>query len=338
VFAFSRQTFTQYPDWWVATSPALANPVRLTDINPQMKDLAISAGTRLINYTSDKGDKLQGALYLPANYEPGKKYPLLVTIYEKRSQNLHGFVNPSETQTPNARMYTSRGYAVFDPDITYKINDPGMSAVWSVIPAVKAVIATGMIDEKNVGLWGHSWGGYQTAFLVTQTNIFKSAIAGAALTDMVSMYSSIYWNTGGSNQAIFESSQGRFKGNFIDNYEAYIRNSPVFHADKVKTPLMLLHNDKDGAVDFNQGVIYFNTLRQLQKDVIMLEYVGENHGVSRPVNQRDYARRMSEYFDHYLKGDTAPEWLKNGIPRLQITDHLTARKDSTIATPRIISQ
>jgi len=150
----------------------------------------------------------------------------------------------------------------------------------------------------------------------------------------VSMYSSIYWNTGGSNQAIFESSQGRFKGNFIDNYEAYIRNSPVFHADKVKTPLMLLHNDKDGAVDFNQGVIYFNTLRQLQKEVIMLEYVGENHGVSRPVNQRDYARRMSEWFDHYLKGDQAPDWMTNGVPRLQIADHLYNRRDSTIATPR----
>src|SRR5690606_2146814 len=126
---------------------------------------------------------------------------------------------------------------IFDPDIVYEVNDPGMSAVWAVIPAVKAAIETGIVDPERVGLWGHSWGGYQTAFLVTQTNIFKSAIAGAALTDMVSMYSSIYWNTGGSNQAIFESSQGRFKGNFIDNYEAYIRNSPVFHADKVKTPL-----------------------------------------------------------------------------------------------------
>jgi dipeptidyl aminopeptidase/acylaminoacyl peptidase len=334
MFAFSRGTFSEFPDWWVSNSPTLANPTRVSDVNPVLSELAISSGTRLIDYTSSKGDKLQGALYLPANYEPGKKYPLLVTIYEKRSQNKNNFVNPSETQTPNARMYTSRGYAVFDPDITYKINDPGMSAVWSVIPAVKAAIATGMIDEKNVGLWGHSWGGYQTAFLVTQTDIFKSAVAGAALTDMVSMYSSIYWNTGGSNQAIFESSQGRFKGNFIDNYEAYIRNSPVFHADKVKTPLMLLHNDKDGAVDFNQGVIYFNTLRQLQKEVIMLEYVGENHGVSRPVNQRDYARRMSEWFDHYLKGDQAPDWMTNGVPRLQIADHLYNRRDSTIATPR----
>jgi len=145
---------------------------------------------------------------------------------------------------------------------------------------------------------------------------------------MVSMYASIYWNSGGSDAAIFESSQGRFKGNFIENREAYYRNSPVFFADKVRTPLMILQNDKDGAVDFNQGVTYYNTLRQLGKEVIMLEYAGENHGLARPVNQKDYAVRMTEYFDHYLKGAPAPEWLKNGIPRLKMEDHLTARKDS----------
>ena len=205
------------------------------------------------------------------------------------------------------------------------------SAVWCVVPAVKAAIATGIVDSANVGLWGHSWGGYQTAFLVTQTNIFKSAIAGAPLTDMVSMYSSIYWNTGGTNQAIFESSQGRFKGNVADNYEAYIRNSPVFHAKNVKTPLVILHNDKDGAVDFNQGVTYYNTLRQLGKEVIMLEYVGENHGLAKPTNQKDYAVRMREWFDAYLKGAPAPDWMKNGIPRLQMAEHLRLRAaaDST---------
>ena len=132
---------------------------------------------RLINYTSAKGDKLQGALYLPANYEPGKKYPLLVTIYEKRSQLANTYVTPNETSTPNRAIYTSRGYAVLDPDIVYRVNDPGMSAVWCVIPAARAAIATGMIDSTNVGLWGHS-GGYQTAF-VTQTNI-SSAVAGRA--------------------------------------------------------------------------------------------------------------------------------------------------------------
>jgi dienelactone hydrolase len=327
-FIYTRQNFTEYPNWWMFDT-GFGPGRQLTDVNPQMKELAWSSGTRLIDYRSDKGDRLQAALYLPANYEPGKKYPLLVTIYERRSQNMRSFVSPSETRTPDPALYTSRGYAVLDPDIVYRVNDPGMSAVWSVIPAVKATLATGMIDEKRVGLWGHSWGGYQTAFLVTQTNIFTAAIAGAPLTDLVSMYSSVYWNTGGTNQAIFESSQGRFTGNFIDNYDAYIRNSPAFHAKKQQTPLIILHNDKDGAVDFNQGITHFNTLRQLGKDVILLEYVGENHGLSRPANQKDYAGRMSEWFDHHLKGAPPADWIVKGVPRIRMADHLAARKDST---------
>jgi dipeptidyl aminopeptidase/acylaminoacyl peptidase len=327
-YLYTRQNFTEFPNWWVF-GDGFKDGYQITDVNPQMKDLAWSSGTRLIDYTSDKGDKLQGALYLPANYEPGKKYPLLVTIYEKRSQNMRSFVNPSETRAPDPTLYTNRGYAVLDPDIVYRVNDPGMSAVWCVVPAVKAAIATGMIDPKNVGLWGHSWGGYQTAFLVTQTNIFTAAIAGAPLTDLVSMYSSVYWNTGGTNQAIFEASQGRFKGNFIDNYDAYIRNSPAFQAKNVQTPLIILHNDKDGAVDFNQGITYFNTLRQLGKDVILLEYVGENHGLARAPNQKDYAIRMSEWFDHHLMGAPVADWIANGVPRIRMDEHLQQRKDST---------
>ena len=142
---------------------------------------------------------------------------------------------------------------------------------------------------------------------------------------MVSMYSLVYKNTGGSNGAIFESSQGRFKGGFWDNWDAYYRNSPVFFAKNVKTPLMILHNDKDGAVDFTQGVEYFNTLRRLQKPVIMLEYIGENHGLAKPVNQRDYTVRMKEYFDHYLMGAPAPDWMMNGVPRLKMDEHLKER-------------
>jgi dipeptidyl aminopeptidase/acylaminoacyl peptidase len=233
-------------------------------------------------------------------------------------------------------LFTSRGYVVYDPDIVYKINDPGMSAVWCVLPAVKAAIATGIVDPDNIGLWGHSWGGYQTAFLVTQTNMFKAAIAGAPLTDMISMYSSVYWNTGGANQAIFESSQGRFKGNFIDNYDAYYRNSPAFFADKVTTPLIIMHNDKDGAVDFNQGITFFNTLRQLGKQVVLLEYVGENHGLAQAPNQRDYARRMTEWFDHYLKGAAPSEWITDGVPRIKMAEHLESRRDSTTAIPPVI--
>jgi dipeptidyl aminopeptidase/acylaminoacyl peptidase len=327
-YIYTRQSFTEFPNYWVF-NPGFKFGYQITDANPQMKEFAWSSGTRLVDYVSEKGDKLQGALYLPANYDPSKKYPMLVTIYEKRSQNKNGFVSPSETRAPDPAQYTNRGYVVFDPDIVYRVNDPGMSAVWCVIPAVKAAIETGIVDPQKVGLWGHSWGGYQTAFLVTQTNIFKSAIAGAPLTDMVSMYSSVYWNTGGANQAIFESSQGRFKGNFIDNYDAYIRNSPAFFANKVTTPLIILHNEKDGAVDFNQGVTYFNTLRQLGKDVVMLQYVGENHGLAWPANQKDYAGRMTEWFDYHLRGLPAADWIKNGVPRLRMADHLAARKDTT---------
>jgi dienelactone hydrolase len=326
-FIYTRQNFAEFPDYHVFRD-GFKDGYRITDVNPQLKDLAWSSGTRLIDYRSDKGDRLQGALYLPANYQPGKKYPLLVTIYERRSQNMRTFVNPTDTRAPDPALYTSRGYAVLDPDIVYRVNDPGMSAVWSVVPAVKAAIATGLVDPAKVGLWGHSWGGYQTAFLVTQTNIFKAAIAGAPLTDLVSMYSSVYWNTGGTNQAIFESSQGRFAGNFIDNYDAYVRNSPAFHARNVKTPLILLHNDKDGAVDFNQGITYFNTLRQLGKDVILLEYQGENHGLSRPANQRDYASRMTEWFDYHLTGAPPADWIIKGVPRIKMAEHLAARKDS----------
>jgi len=327
-WVFTRQTVKEFPDYWT-TAGGFASPRRLTNANPQQSEYAWSSGARLVDYVTDKGDSLQGALYLPANYEAGKKYPTVVYIYEKRSQFLHSYSIPNETQAFNASVYTSRGYAVFQPDIVYKVNDPGMSAVWAVVPAVKAAIATGIVDSANIALHGHSWGGYQTAFLVTQTNIFKSAIAGAALTDMVSMYSSIYWNTGGADMAIFESSQGRFKGNFLENYDAYIRNSPAFHADKIKTPLMLLHNERDGAVDFNQGITFFNTLRELGKDVVMLQYVGENHGLAQPRNQKDYTIRMREYFDYYLKGAPAPDWLKEGIPRLKMDEHLKSRQKKT---------
>ncbi len=325
-WVFTRQTVKDFPDYWVSER-TLAAPRRLTEANPQQKDYAWSSGAQLVNYVSDKGDTLQGALYLPANYEPGKKYPTMVYIYEKLSQGLHQYAVPNETRAFNPSIYTSRGYAVLQPDIVYTINDPGMSSVWCVVPAVKAAIATGIVDPDNVGLHGHSWGGYQSSFLATQTGtLFKGIVTGAPLTDMVSMYASVYWNTGTADMAIFESSQGRFKGNVIENTEAYLRNSPAFHADKVQTRVMILHNEKDGAVDFNQGITWFNTLRELEKDVIMLQYVGENHGLRLPKNQKDYTMRMQEYFDHYLKGAPAPDWLQNGVPRLKMEEHLKSRQ------------
>ena len=332
-YVFTRGTGLEPADYYVADA-SLATPQRLTDQRPQIAQFTWSSGVQLVNYTSDKGDKLQAALFLPANYEKGKSYPTVVNFYEKMSQTANQFTAPSANGF-NRSVYTSRGYAVLVPDITYRVNDPGMSAVWCMVPAVKAAIATGIVDAKHIGITGHSWGGYQTAFLITQTDVFAAAVAGAPLTDMVSMYSLVYKNSGGSNGAIFESSQGRFKGGFWDNWDAYYRNSPVFFAKNVKTPLMILHNDKDGAVDFTQGVEYFNTLRRMQKPVIMLEYIGENHSLAKRPNQRDYTVRMMEYFDHYLMGAPAPDWMVKGVPRLKMEDHLKERAKPKTAPKKI---
>ncbi len=328
VYFYTRSTYKDPADTYV-TDASLKAGRKITAVDDQVKAFAWSSGSMLVDYTVTLGKglppkKLQGSLFLPANYEKGKTYPTIVYIYEKLTQGHNAFATPSANGF-NKSVYTSNGYAVLQPDITYKLNDPGVSAVACITAAVRAAIATGVVDAKHVGLQGHSWGGYQTAFTVTQTDMFAAAVAGAPLTNMVSMYSLIYKNSGGTNQAIFESSQGRFLGGYWDNWEAYVRNSPVNFAKNVKTPLIILHNDKDGAVDFTQGVEYYNTLRRLGKNVIMLEYIGENHGLAKRANQQDYTIRMKEFFDHYLMGKPAPKWMTDGVPRLEMEDHLKER-------------
>jgi dipeptidyl aminopeptidase/acylaminoacyl peptidase len=324
-FLIHKENFNS-PRAYYLTDARISNLKLLANSAPETSKFSWSSGVKLVDYISDKGDTLQGALFLPANYEEGKKYPTIVYYYEKLSQTLHNYVKPGFSGTGwNANIYTSNGYAVFIPDIVYKVDDPGMSAVWCVLPAVKAAIKTGIIDENRMGLHGHSWGGYQTAFLITQTNMFKAAAAGAPLTNMISMYDLIYWNSGGGNMSIFESSQGRFKGAPWENWDSYERNSPIYFVKNVQTPLLMLHNDKDGAVDFTQGIEYYNALRRLRKPVIMVQYKGENHGLAKMENRKDYSVRMMEFFDYHLKGEKAPDWVASGIERIQINQHLEER-------------
>ncbi len=339
-WVFVRQTVKDFPDWHAADA-GLTNVRRLTHANPQQSDVAWTPGAVLIDYTCEQGlGRRQAALYLPAGYERGKRYPTLTYIYEKLSQNFHTYPQPNATRYANPAVYTSRGYAYLQPDIQYKINDPGRSALWCIVPAVRAAIAAGYVDAERVGLQGHSWGGYQTAFVTTQTKVFKTGVAGAPLTDMTSMFASIYWNTGSTDASIFIASQGRFTGSPNEIPEAYDRNSPQQFAQQVSIPLMLLHNDRDGAVDYNQGITYYNHLRHLEKEVVLLEYVGENHGLARPANQKDYALRMTEWFDTFLRDQPAPEWLMEGVPRLRMEQHLKERRPmvdpkATPVTPRV---
>jgi dipeptidyl aminopeptidase/acylaminoacyl peptidase len=326
VWLYTRQTVVTFPDFYAADE-GLRNERRLTDANPQQKEVAWTPGAMLVDYACDNGGgRHQAVLYLPAGYEKGKTYPTLTYIYELLSQEYNVYSQPNATRYANPSVFTSRGYAFLKPDIVYHVNDPGRSALWCIVPAVKAAIATGVVDPNRVGLQGHSWGGYQTAFVTTQTDVFRTAVAGAPLTDMVSMFGSIYWNTGNTDGSIFIASQGRFTGGPNEIPEAYRRNSPQTFADKLSIPLMILHNDRDGAVDFNQGITYYNHLRQLGKEVVLLEYVGENHGLSRPANQKDYALRMTEWFDTFLRDQPAPPWLEEGIPRLAMEAHLRERR------------
>ncbi|MBY0541860.1 MAG: prolyl oligopeptidase family serine peptidase [Sphingobacteriaceae bacterium] len=325
-FVYTKSNFEQSPVYFASTSSDLSAPKQVNKNTPDQAKYSWTSGVKLIDYVSANGDSLQAALYLPANYVAGKSYPTITYIYERLTDGLNNYAMPSFPGGGfNKALYLSNGYAVLEPDIKYKLNDPGMSAVACVVPAVKAAIATGIVDAKNVAIHGHSWGGYQTSFLITQTNIFKAAAAGAPLTNMISMYSLIYWNSGGTNQAIFEASQGRLTPGYWDNWDAFARNSPVYHIKKVQTPLLLLHNDKDGAVDYTQGIEYYNGLRRLNKPVVMITYKGENHGIAKLPNRKDYAVRMMEYFDYMLKGKPAPEWWSKGVNRLDMEKHLETR-------------
>ena len=324
-FIFTRESNEKSPEVFFASTKDL-NGVQLTENTPDQDKYAWSAGVELIEFVSAHGDTLQAALYLPANYVPGQSYPTVTYIYERLTQGLNGYANPSYPGGGfNRAIYTSNGYAVLMPDIKYQLNEPGNSAVACVIPAVEAAIATGIVDPENVGIHGHSWGGYQTSFLITQTNMFKAAAAGAPLTNMISMYSLIYWNSGSTNQSIFESSQGRLTTGYWDNWDAYIRNSPIYYIKNVETPLLLLHNDKDGAVDYTQGIEYYNGLRRLNKPVTMITYKGENHGIVKEENRKDYAVRMLEFMNHYLKGEPAPDWWEKGVDHLDLKKHLEER-------------
>lgn len=313
VFTFIRADYNRSPELYITKD--FQGEQKIASTNPQQKDYKWGK-SELVSFTSKKGKKLQGALFYPADYQPGKQYPMVVYIYEELANTVHSYVAPSERRAYNTTNYTSSGYFIFRPDIVYDINDPGMSAVDCVVPAVEEVLKTGMIDKSKVGLMGHSWGAYQTSFIITQTDLFKAACAGAPLTNLISMSLAIYWNSGMPDQKIFETSQGRFDGPWYDRMQEHMRNSPIYAAQNIKAPLLVAFGDKDGAVDWHQGIEMYGTMRRMEKPHVMLVYADENHGLAKKENQIDYQKRQREWFDHYLLGKTAPKWITEGVSYL----------------------
>lgn len=323
-YVYAAMDFADSPDYYAAGAD-FKDAQQITETNPFQKDYAWGRA-ELIAYENKGGKKLQGALYYPADYEPGKQYPMIVTIYEKLSQSVHNYSVPSERSPYNPAVFTSRGYFVLMPDIVYRERNPGLSAVECIVPAVEKVLQTGMVDRKRVGLVGHSWGAYQTAFVVTQTDMFSAAVAGAPLTDLISMYLSIYWNSGGTDARIFEISQGRMGVPFYEDLQAYMANSPLFSVQKMKTPLLVAFGNQDGAVDWHQGIELYNAARRAGKEMVLLVYDGENHGLRKKPNQIDYHRRVLQWFNHYLQGETPPRWITEGVPFLDRQKELERAK------------
>ena len=233
------------------------------------------------------------------------------------SNQLHNWTAPSERATYNPAVWTQNGYFVYRPDIIFRPRDPGLSALDCVTSGVKKVLESGMIDAKRVGLVGHSWGGYETTFLLTQTNMFAAGVAGGPLTNLASSYGEIYWNSGGPETNHVEVGQERMEVPLYEDPQAYIRNSAVYFANKLSAPLLLSVGDHDGASDWHQDIELYNSARRAGKPVVMLVYEGENHAVAQKANQLDYHRRINAWFDHYLKDAPAQEWITQGVTVLE---------------------
>jgi dipeptidyl aminopeptidase/acylaminoacyl peptidase len=311
VYAYIVQDYDDSPDVFVSDAD-LQDAKQVTTTNPFQSNYAWGY-SKLITYNTDKGRKLQGALFYPAGYEPGKKYPMIVYNYELLSQNVHRYVAPSDRSYYNISVFNSQGYIVLEPDIVFRIRQPGWSVVECITAGVKKVIEMGIVDPKRIGVIGHSMGGFNSTFIATHTDgIFAAAVAGAPITDLVSYYGDHHWSSGIAETDHIETGQERMEVALYEDLQAYINNSAVFNVHNMTMPLLLEVGDKDGTVAWYQSIELYNIARRAKKNVVMLAYIGEGHGLRQKKNRKDYQRRILAWFGHYLKGKRAEPWITEG--------------------------
>lgn len=309
-----KMSVIQYPDWYIL-SPELKDEKRISFTNPQQTDYNW-ATVSLMDYTSRDGQQLQSLVYVPENFDSTKRYPLMVYFYELYTDEIHNHYPPKPTASIiYPTEYASAGYVVLIPDIRYKTGYPAKSAYNCIMGATDAVLKKyNNIDSNRMALQGQSWGGYQTAQLITMTNRYKAAMAGAPVANMFSAYGGIRWGSGLNRQFQYERTQSRIGKTIWEAPELYIENSPLFHLPKVNTPLLIMHNDGDGAVPWYQGIELFTGLRRLNKQVWLLNYNDDDHNLMKEANRMDLSIRMRQFFDHYLMGEPAPKWMTEGLP------------------------
>jgi dienelactone hydrolase len=316
VYVFTMSRFEEFPNLWVS-SGAFTDMKKVSDANPQQAEY--NWGTsELIDYVNADGKHLKAILTKPEDFDPSKKYPLIVYIYEQLTNNLQRYVPPAPGGSSiNVTRYASNGYIVLQPDIVYDVGYPGQSALKCVLPATQKVISMGFVDPARVGIQGHSWGGYQISYMITQTNIFRAVEAGASVVDMFGGYGGIRWGTGMSRAFQYEKTQSRIGVPPWENPALYIENSPLFWIEKIHTPYLTMANDEDDAVPWQQGIEFFTAMRRLGKEAYMFTYNGEKHGLRQRDNQKHWTVHLAEYFDYYLKGAPKPDWMEHGVPYLE---------------------
>jgi dipeptidyl aminopeptidase/acylaminoacyl peptidase len=316
LYLYTKESFQEFPDLYVADLN-FSKPKKISEANPQQKEY--NWGTaELVYWNSLDNIPLEGILYKPKNFDPNKKYPMVVVYYERFSNTLHQHHKPEPIRSLVHRtMYVSNDYLIFVPDVVYRTGYPGESAFNCIIPGVSHLISQGFVDKDKVGIQGHSWSGYQTAYILTRTNMFGAAEAGAIVANMTSAYGGIRWESGRARMFQYEKAQSRLGVSLWDNPLPYIENSPLFFANKIETPLLLLHNDADGAVPWYQGIEMYLAMRRLDKPTWMLNYNGEPHWPVKRENRIDFQTRMMQFFDHYLKDKAMPQWMERGVPAIE---------------------
>lgn len=310
---YTIESFERFPDLYLSDL-SLRKSVQLTHGYKQQE--GIKWGTaELVSWTSLDGKPLEGVVYKPADFDPAKKYPLIVNFYERNSETLHNYRMPEpHRSTIDYHLYNSNDYIIFNPDVVYEDGHPGESCYNCVMPGISSLISKGYINEKAIAGQGHSWGGYQMAYLATRTDIFAAIESGAPVVNMFSAYGGIRWGSGLARSFQYEHTQSRIGGTPWTASELYVENSPLFTMDKVQTPILIMHNDSDGHVPWYQGIEYFVALKRLQKPVWMLNYAGEIHWPMKMANRIDFQKRMFQFFNHYLKGESMPRWMEDGLP------------------------
>ena len=310
---YTRGNFEDGNNVWM-TRDNFKTQQQMSDINPQQREY--NWGTvELVSWTSEDGKPLEGLLFKPENFDPAKKYPVMIYFYEKNSETLYNPRVPAPSaSTVNIPYFVSNEYIVFVPDLVYTDGHPGQSCLKCLMPGCDMLCEFPWVDGDNMAIQGQSWGGYQVAYLITQTNRFKAAGAGAPVSNMTSAYGGIRWESGIARTGQYEEGQSRIGKNLWEGFDLYVENSPLFHVPNVTTPVLIMHNDADGAVPWWQGIEFYNGLRRMGKQAWMLQYNDEAHNLRERRNRKDLSIRLSQFFDHFLKGAPMPVWMSKGVP------------------------